>query len=565
MSISRPGPQASSDDGYSLARHDDRSASERSRWLGRDRPAREQLLSLLGPALILLLAAWLRLPALDHLPPGLHFDEAVYGLMAEDIRAGARPVFFSAYTGREPLYMYLLALVFAITGPSTWALRLSSALVGVVTVALIFALGRALYGRRVGLLAAGLSAVVMWPLVVQRNGYPNVLIPPIEAAAALALWRGWRRGRARDFALGGALTGLVLYTYLAARFWPVFLALFVAFSGLVAPRHWWRRAGGIALAVACAALVFAPLGWYFLGHPADFLERASQVLASADGSGGASLPGLLAANLRRSILGLVVPMQGDPRWHFNLPGRPVFGLVAGLALVVGALRCLRHARDPRFALPLLWALVLMMPGILTDEMQPAGQRIFGAWPALALLAALGGQSIGRFARAAATRILGQRAARGLGPPRGSPSSRAGRLLPWAAAIGLALVGHELWRTARDYPAWAKLPETVAVFDSATVTMAHVAASEADPSRLVLLTRHWHHATVAFLAPEVVDRARWADPRLALPFAAEAGGGTGGAPRRDADAAGEENDTAAPGNDPLIVLLPRPRPRVARAR
>ena len=126
----------------------------------------------------------LRVVVLGRYPPGLHFDEAVYGLLARDILDGARPVFFSASTGREPLYMYLCAALFAAIGPTALAIRLTSAFAGTATVALTFALGRALFSRRAGLVAAGLVAVHYWHLTVSRNAYPNILIPPIEAAAA---------------------------------------------------------------------------------------------------------------------------------------------------------------------------------------------------------------------------------------------------------------------------------------------------------------------------------------------------------------------------------------------
>jgi 4-amino-4-deoxy-L-arabinose transferase-like glycosyltransferase len=335
---------------------------------------------------IVWLAALLRLAALGRWPPGLHFDEAVYGLQALEIVAGARPVFFSAYTGREPLYMYLMALLFAGSGPTVLALRLTSALIGTLTVALTYPLARSLYGRRVAWVATALLAVNYWHLTVSRNGYPNVLIPPLEAASAYCLWRGWRGGRRRDWALGGALAGLVLYTYLAARFWPVFLGVFLVYALIVDRRTWWLRRRGIATALLAAALVSAPLGWHFWQHPADFWERASQVLASSQLS-GAELGSAYLSNLQQTALGYV--SAGDPRWHYNLPGRAIFQPLLVVAFLTGCLLCLRRAREVRFGLPLLWIAVLSLPGILTLELQPATQRMFGVFPALVFPAALG--------------------------------------------------------------------------------------------------------------------------------------------------------------------------------
>ncbi len=66
---------------------------------------------------VTLLGAFLRLYRLDVLPPGVHYDEDVYGLQGQSIYEGHFPVFFQSYTGREPFYMHLVALVYLFTGP----------------------------------------------------------------------------------------------------------------------------------------------------------------------------------------------------------------------------------------------------------------------------------------------------------------------------------------------------------------------------------------------------------------------------------------------------------------
>ncbi len=453
---------------------------------------------------VILAAAALRWSALDRVPPGLHFDEAVYGLMAEEIRAGARPVYFAAYTGREPLYMYVMAAVFAAVGPTAFGIRLTSAFIGVVTVAAAYALVRALHGPRVALVAAALLAASYWHLTVSRNGYPNILIPPIEAASAWWLWRGWRHGRARDWAAGGALAGLVLYTYLAARFYPVFLAVLIGYAAVVDHATWRRRLGGIAIAALAAAAVFAPLGWHFWTHPADFFERANQVLAWQRLT-GRELADLYAQNLARSVRGLVLPGQGDPRWHYNLPGRAVFQPAIAACFALGVALCARRMRDLRFAIPLLWIAVLMVPGILTDELQPAGQRIFGMFPALVLPAAIGLVAIAEAVARGVTRWSG-------GPRAGR---RAAAVAAGIAALG---IGADGWATAHDYFGdWARRPETAHIFNADYAALARAAGRDIAAGRtVVVLSEHYKHPTVAFLAPATVDHAVWAEPRLAIP-------------------------------------------------
>lgn len=77
---------------------------------------------------ITVLAAVLRLVAIDHLPPGLYHDEAFNGLDTLSVLRGQTPIFFPANNGREPLFIYLLAIAVAVLGRTPGALRrLSSA------------------------------------------------------------------------------------------------------------------------------------------------------------------------------------------------------------------------------------------------------------------------------------------------------------------------------------------------------------------------------------------------------------------------------------------------------
>jgi 4-amino-4-deoxy-L-arabinose transferase-like glycosyltransferase len=104
--------------------------------------------------LIVALAAWPRLVAIDRLPPGLYRDEAFNGLDALQVLDGERPLFFEANNGREPLFIYLLACSVRVWGRSPGALRLVSALTGIVAVLAIYGLGRACFGRAMATCAA---------------------------------------------------------------------------------------------------------------------------------------------------------------------------------------------------------------------------------------------------------------------------------------------------------------------------------------------------------------------------------------------------------------------------
>jgi hypothetical protein len=97
---------------------------------------------------VVLLAVLFRFYALDSVPAGLHYDEAIDAHLAQDIRAGARPVYFVQGWGREPLYHYLVAIAMNWLGPAM-ALRATSAVLGTLFVALAFLLLRALFDWRI--------------------------------------------------------------------------------------------------------------------------------------------------------------------------------------------------------------------------------------------------------------------------------------------------------------------------------------------------------------------------------------------------------------------------------
>src|SRR5690242_265069 len=150
------------------------------------RPDRRELL---GLALLLAAALALRGWRLDAVPPGLSHDEAYDALNAAEILGGARPLFFESNNGREPLFMYVVALAFGAFGVGPVQLRLVSALAGTAAVGLTWLLGRAAFGRTVGWSAAALMAVAFWPLFDSRLGLRAALLPPLLALLALGLWR----------------------------------------------------------------------------------------------------------------------------------------------------------------------------------------------------------------------------------------------------------------------------------------------------------------------------------------------------------------------------------------
>ncbi len=331
------------------------------------------------------MAAALRLVAIGELPPGLYRDEAFNGLDALGVLDGRCPLFFAANNGREPLFIYLAAGAIGLLGRTPAALRLVSAVAGILTVPATFLFVRVWFGRPTAVVAAFLCATTIWTVNLSRIAFRAVLMPPVTALALALLWEGLTRRRPVHLVWAGALLGLSLYTYLAARMAPVAIAAIALYALIWHRRTLWPA--GWALVALFAALVAAPLVAYLVVQGSDGLLRVGQVSILNPAINGGDLWGTLVRHIGRTALGFVV--RGDFIPRHNVPLRPVFALPAALAFVAGGIIAVRRARRaPAHGAALLWVGVMLLPTILAED-APHMLRAVGVLPVLFVFPALG--------------------------------------------------------------------------------------------------------------------------------------------------------------------------------
>ena len=441
---------------------------------------------LFGILLVLLVASFLRLWALPDLPNGLHYDLAANVIITRQIASGESfPLFITAYTGKEVLFFYWAALWMNLLGGAAWAIKLAAAGIGVLTVAATYTAARAVthgqrYSSHIALFAAAWLAVAFPHVLLSRYGFRAIAQPLLEMLTVAALWHGWRTNKLRWFIAGGLCLGLTGYTYLAARLFPIPLAL--AFIGLVlwaAREARRRRVAQIGLVTLVAALTFAPLGVFFITHPDTFGTRISQVAASTTQD---ALNGIWLC-----LKGLVIPGAGDPYIRFNLPGRPVLDIIFALLAAVGLVSLLlqRTAKDWQRAgqlILLIAPLVMLLPSALaTSEITPSNLRLVGIYPFLALLVGLGTVELLRHIPPAPYR--------------------------WGIALGLFFIPGALI-TGSAYNQWATSNELFLANDG-EMTLAARALDQTDLTNttVYIASLHYRHPTVAALAAKY-PAAKW---------------------------------------------------------
>lgn len=323
-----------------------------------------QTISMLLPLGILALAAFMRLWQLDAV--GFNTDEAVYSGQAAALANDPNLTpFFPIFRAHPLLFQFALADVFALTGVSALNARIVAAVAGVLTVYVVYRLGRLLYDRPVGLIAALLLALMPYHVIVTRQ---VLLDGPMTLFATLALYTVAKYAITSEptwlYATGAAM-GL---TFLSKETSVILLGAIFAFFAL-AP----------AIKVRIRDLAVSIL--VFLGVVAAF--PLALLLAGAGGSSTAQQY-LVWQLFRRPNHDEVFYLQTVPS---------AVGPVLIIAAIIG-LWLFRRRVDWRERLLLAWIVVV----VIFFELWPVKgfQYLLPAAPPLAILAARGIVAVSRW-------------------------------------------------------------------------------------------------------------------------------------------------------------------------
>ncbi len=182
--------------------------------------------------LCFLLAIAVRLWLIVHTHGFIDGDEAVVGIQAQHILQGERPVYYYGQPYMGSLEAYLIALLFAIAGPSVWAQRAEPLLLSLAVVGLTWRLAGALAeeaqlspsAKKWFVTIAGLLAAIppLYDAVIEMRAWgghiETYVIMLSLLLSALRLTQRWKAGASlRELTLRwaviGFLVGLGLWVY----------------------------------------------------------------------------------------------------------------------------------------------------------------------------------------------------------------------------------------------------------------------------------------------------------------------------------------------------------------
>jgi hypothetical protein len=375
--------------------------------------------------LIMLLGALFRLSDLSGTPPEMTSDHVEKLLDAQRVLDGTHQIFFPNNGGREPFQMYTMALFSQLPGlgMNFTTLKLLSALEGIITLPILWWMGREIIGKDepllgnlVGLALAALVAASYWHTALSRLALRIVLTPLVTALLVIFLSRALRDNRRGDFIKAGLVLGLGLYMYQAVRMLPVVVLigiglalLFKARSLRTAQLYVWH----LAVLVIIAGVVFVPMLGFAQQYPDDFWRRTSgrllgdDLIQTTDEAGNviereptpaermAALRenlNILTNNIRNALL--MYNWKGDVAWINGAPNRPAMDTITASLLIVGLAAWLARMvrrRDPANWLMPVALFIMLLPSALSIAYpveNPSATRTSGTLPEAYLFAAL---------------------------------------------------------------------------------------------------------------------------------------------------------------------------------
>lgn len=346
---------------------------------------------LLLVGLILALAVFVRIYRLDQIPPAIFVDETAGAINAIEILQG-RPdsPFGTGWYETPNLFIYYMGGIFRLFGANYTSLKLVSLIPSILAVPAVYLLARALFGQMTGLLAMFLLAVNRWHMTMSRWAWNETAPPVFITLSAFFLVRGLRERRALDYALGGALGGMTLYTYLSSRLAVLTLILF-ALGWLLLDRDgplaaWRRYSRGLIFFALAAAVVVAPLLVTYITDPFTFSNRSTEISVFREMEQAGNWEPL-RANLWNHVQ--IFFQEGDPNGRHNLPLAPQTDPITGVLLAVGMGYALLRLRDRRRLLLVLWVVVNLAGGYFSESHigSPNSYRTMTTVVAVVILAA----------------------------------------------------------------------------------------------------------------------------------------------------------------------------------
>lgn len=336
---------------------------------------------------LFVLGTVVRTIANESIPPLLNGDEASAGLSAVDfLEKKADNIFAVSWFSFPSLYFYLQSFFIRIFGQTTFAIRFSSALIGGLTVSVVYLVGRRMFSPRAGLAAGIFLLGSHFHNHFSRIALNNIYDALWYVLALGMLWDGWKNQRRSSFLIAGISFGMAQYFYASSRFLLGIIPLWLVTALIFQRRKLVGNRTNIILFLFAFVVVVLPLGMFYIEKPDDFVAPFNRVETLGDWLSNevvlqALPPWKIVAN---QILTSARTYVSTPSDVWYRPQVPILRPISAGLFIAGVILLLFRFRRASSAMLLFWIGSFILVGGLSIPVS-AAQRYVAVLPACALV------------------------------------------------------------------------------------------------------------------------------------------------------------------------------------
>ncbi len=372
--------------------------------------------------LIFIYALTVRFFKIDDIPSGFYSDEALFGYEAYSILKTGKdqfgnilPVSFKGFGDFRPgLFIYTTIPFIFLFGLTEFATRLPSVIFSTLTILIIIALSKELFGRwKIALLGGFIFAISPWSIQFARMSHETNLSTAIALSGILFLVKSIKNKIYLPISF--ILFSLAAYAYYTTR---LFVPIFLLASLIIYRKEFFSKKKILILGAGLALILLIPLGLNLLDKERGW-SRVSGVSLWGDKGIKAKLINFrqedaltntlfsrvfhnkLVDNTHALLDSFLIHFEpkfllttGDPNKLYNTPGNGLLLYIEPILILV-AIVYVVSTKNSYNKLFLVWLCLGLLPDALT-RFAPASPRIHLVLPLVSIMGGLGLAIIGDY-------------------------------------------------------------------------------------------------------------------------------------------------------------------------
>jgi len=311
---------------------------------------------------LILISSLLIFYKFNQIPKNLSFDEVDFAHLALSLNGKSYIPYSTLATGHSTLYFYILLLSFKLFGITNFALRLPSALFGILGVVMFYQVMKEAFKKYYGWLPFVLSIIFIttrWFFNFARFSFEATLLLFLELASTYFIFRilniKEEKGKINNWELffSGVFAALAFNSYTPGR---IFFLLPIGF--LIIRKFSVKQ---ILLFIIPFLILIAPLGTYLTTHKDNRVDQEF-FLKNTELSVNKKVE-FLWSNI--SSTALMFNFKGDVNGRHNYPLKPALNQITGSLFLMGLLICIYNIKKTRNQFFIGYFLLGLVPAILT--------------------------------------------------------------------------------------------------------------------------------------------------------------------------------------------------------